>query len=148
MHRMRVECPNCSAAYEVPERLLGTKARALRCARCDTVFEASAPIPEEERPPPPPPPEPERAAPPPPPEPLPEPEPDPQPEEEARFDEAPPAPLVPPPMRERPAKAPILAWGASLLAVGGGVYALFAYRDAVAEAWPPAARLFLWLGMG
>jgi predicted Zn finger-like uncharacterized protein len=147
MQRMRVECPSCRAAYEVPERLLGAKARALRCARCGTVFEAAAPVAEEERPPPPPP-EPVRAAPPPPaPRAAPAPEP-PAEEEEARFDDTPPAPLVPPPRRERPAKAPVLAWGASLLAVGGGVWALFAHRGAVVEAWPPAARLFLWLGMG
>lgn len=31
---MRVVCPSCNAAYDVPERLLGGGARRLHCNRC------------------------------------------------------------------------------------------------------------------
>lgn len=31
---MRIVCPSCDAAYEVPESLLGDDAQVVRCARC------------------------------------------------------------------------------------------------------------------
>jgi hypothetical protein len=44
--------------------------------------------------------------------------------------------------------APILAWIASLLALGGGLAALWRYREAVVAVWPPAGRLLALLGGG
>jgi len=38
---MQVTCPNCSAGYEVPDRLLSASGRRLRCARCASEFRAS-----------------------------------------------------------------------------------------------------------
>ncbi|WP_372621232.1 zinc-ribbon domain-containing protein [Falsiroseomonas sp.] len=91
---MRIACPNCSAEYEVPDSLLATGPRLLRCARCGHQFQAAlpgAPPAPEAAPPPPaaPPPAaaPEEAAPPPPPEP-------------------PPPPPEPPPPAEPPRRAP------------------------------------------
>lgn len=40
---MRIACPNCSAEYDVPESLLATGPRLLRCARCAHQFEAALP---------------------------------------------------------------------------------------------------------
>jgi predicted Zn finger-like uncharacterized protein len=40
---MRIACPNCSAEYDVPESLLATGPRLLRCARCAHQFEAVLP---------------------------------------------------------------------------------------------------------
>lgn len=40
---MRIACPSCSAAYEVPESLLASGPRLLRCARCGHQFQASMP---------------------------------------------------------------------------------------------------------
>jgi hypothetical protein len=44
--------------------------------------------------------------------------------------------------------APALAWLASLLALGGGLMALWRYREAVVAVWPPAGRLLALLGGG
>lgn len=38
---MRVVCPNCAAAYEVPTRLIGAGPRPMRCARCAHVWTPS-----------------------------------------------------------------------------------------------------------
>lgn len=118
---MRIACPNCAAEYEVPESLLATGPRLLRCARCSHQFQAALPEPEpdlpvferpavplaerlaglgpaeppEPEPPEPPPPEPE-------PEPAP-PEPEPPPPEPPVLPVEPPAPAPAPPPREEPA---------------------------------------------
>ena len=42
---MRINCPGCEAAYEVPEAQLGT-ARGLRCARCDRQWRTAGRTPE------------------------------------------------------------------------------------------------------
>jgi predicted Zn finger-like uncharacterized protein len=39
---MRIACPNCSAEYEVPDSLLASGPRLLRCARCGHQFQAKA----------------------------------------------------------------------------------------------------------
>jgi hypothetical protein len=44
--------------------------------------------------------------------------------------------------------APALAWITSLLALGGGLLALWRYREAVVVVWPPAGRLLALLGGG
>ncbi|MGH7066829.1 MAG: zinc-ribbon domain-containing protein [Acetobacteraceae bacterium] len=33
---MRLACPTCATAYEIPDHVLGTGRRTLRCARCGT----------------------------------------------------------------------------------------------------------------
>lgn len=43
---MRLACPNCATAYEIPDRVLGTGMRKLRCARCGTEW-ASPALPAE-----------------------------------------------------------------------------------------------------
>jgi predicted Zn finger-like uncharacterized protein len=40
---MRIACPNCSAEYDVPESLLASGPRLLRCARCGHQFQAVSP---------------------------------------------------------------------------------------------------------
>ena len=40
---MRIACPKCLAEYEVPDSLLATGPRLLRCARCTHQFEAALP---------------------------------------------------------------------------------------------------------
>lgn len=40
---MRISCPSCSAAYEIPDHVLGKAGRTLRCARCGTEWAISVP---------------------------------------------------------------------------------------------------------
>jgi predicted Zn finger-like uncharacterized protein len=40
---MRISCPNCDAAYEVPDTALAAGPRRLRCARCGHQFQAALP---------------------------------------------------------------------------------------------------------
>jgi predicted Zn finger-like uncharacterized protein len=140
--RMLIECPKCAAGFQVPERLLRDRNRPLRCGQCGTVFATPEP-------------------------PAPEPEP-------FAFR----APEPPAPMVEEPREAPTLvaeelspkpevahdtqpeagqgaasrglraAWAASIALLLGGGLAAIIKRDAVMEAWPPAARLFAALGLG
>jgi predicted Zn finger-like uncharacterized protein len=154
---MRIACPSCAAEYEVPEAALAAGPRRLRCARCGHQFDAAAPPAE------PPPVVAAVAAPPPPPEPPPEPppapmaspapappEPAPEPDLPAREPPPPPkprdaapaaAPLVDPP--PQPPRGPlILAWLISLAVLGGLGWALWRYRAAIVESFPPAARLY------
>ncbi|WP_372491113.1 zinc-ribbon domain-containing protein, partial [Falsiroseomonas oryziterrae] len=37
---MRVACPACAAAYEIPDELLASGPRLLQCAACGAQFEA------------------------------------------------------------------------------------------------------------
>lgn len=149
---MRIACPSCAAEYDVPEAALAAGPRLMRCTRCGHRFEAAAPPPAE----PPPAPAPEPA-----PEPAPDPAPDPgAPRRGAsalRPESAPPAepPAPPPPPAlapapERPLDPPpqpprgalILAWLLSLAVLAGLGWALWRYRDAIIESFPPAARLY------
>ena len=137
---MQIECPSCSAGFEVPERLLRDRTRPLRCSQCRTVFPMPAP-------------------------PMPEPEPAarraPEPPPPRAVEEPPPAPVIkelrpePEPAAETPPEAANeassrglrAAWAASIaLLIGGGLAAIIK-RDVVMEAWPPAARLFAALGL-
>jgi predicted Zn finger-like uncharacterized protein len=141
--RMLIECPKCEAGFDVPERLMRDRTRPLRCGQCGTVF----PMPE------PPAPEPEpvafHAPEPPPPalvveEPRPEPAAlaeEPRPEPSAAADSPPEA------ANEASSRALRAAWVASVALVLGGGLAAIIKRDAVMEAWPPAARLFAALGL-
>ncbi|MBC9207686.1 zinc-ribbon domain-containing protein [Roseomonas aerophila] len=130
---MRLECPACAAAYDVPDALL-KPGQPVRCVRCHALWQ-----PDTET-------TPDPAPPPPPPQPV--------------LPPAPraitPAQLQPgrPPAVSAPARspraslaAPVLAWAASLAVLVGAGAALVYHRAAVIEAWPPAAHLFLALGL-
>ena len=137
---MQIECPSCSAGFEVPERMLRDRTRPLRCSQCRTVF----PMPEL---------------------PAPEPEPvawrAPEPPPLRVVEEPPPAPVIeellpepepadetlPEAANEASSRRLRAAWAASIaLLIGGGLTAIIK-RDVVMEAWPPAARLFAALGL-
>ncbi len=168
---MRIVCPSCQAAYEVPDKLLAGSPRKVRCARCggDWVPEpVPAPTPATLPATPPgaddppgdffasPPPEPNPASPepdlPPPPPVLIAP---------ASPPAASPAPravekLVPAPggaddAAPRDRRLVMVAgalWLASLAAIATATWAAFAYRDDIMAAWAPSRRLFSLLGLG
>ena len=170
---MRIACPSCSAAYEVPDALLAAGPRLLRCARCGAQFTATGtapPAPAEVPPAPPePPPAPAPAAaaapaPEPPGEAPPEPPPEPPLAETVTLarDRPPPtrgptrhSPIDAPPTAESeepPAGAArgrlAAAWFASVALLAALVVALLRWHAEIAAAWPPAARLFGALGLG
>jgi predicted Zn finger-like uncharacterized protein len=91
---MRIACPNCSAEYEVPDAMLASGPRVLKCARCGHGFQAALPaaVPRQPAPPPP------RRGPEPPPAARREPSPPPPRE--------PPAPGPPPPASRREPSPP------------------------------------------
>lgn len=131
---MRIACPSCAAAYDVPDRLLAGTARALRCSRCGAGFALPAAAPVVAVPP---------AVP------VPSAE--------------PPLAEAPPPPRDAPAPAPrerapvaagpgnqaalLRAWVVSLVLVAGAILGLLLFRSQVMAAWPPATRLFVVLGL-
>jgi predicted Zn finger-like uncharacterized protein len=133
---MRIECPACAAAYEVPDRLLAGPARTLRCSRCGADFalpQGAAPEPAVVAPP-----DPARPA-------------------EARPMAFAEAPRVPEPLASR-ALAPIppstsispalaSAWVASIAMVGGAVFAFFYFQAGVMAVWPASTRLYAALGL-
>jgi len=152
---MRIVCPSCQAAYEVPDKLLGGGVRKVRCARCGTEWvpaaDPAAPpeapaivplLPPDDAPasaavaPGPPAPAPPVAEPP-----------------------SPPAPMLPRPGPDRAAEIPKpreerglavlagLAWLASLLLLAGAAWATITWRTEIMAAWAPSRRLFLLLGL-
>jgi predicted Zn finger-like uncharacterized protein len=132
---MRIACPACAAAYEVPDRLLAGPARSLRCSRCGADF----PLPRSEAPeaaPPPAPPE-LKAEPPrvidlgPPPGPRPEPL----------------ASRALTPIPEPPSPALARAWVASIAVVAAAVIGFLTFHAKVMEVWPASTRLFAALGL-
>ena len=150
--RMLIQCPDCAAAFEVPERLLVDPTRPLRCSQCRTVFpipESAAPKTkgwERAEPVAAPPPRPPPAA-----RPVAEQEP---PAAQAMAPEAPAEPLVARDSPPEPANDGVssrrlrAAWVASILVlILGGVGAI-AKRAEIMEAWPPSARVFSALGLG
>ena len=141
---MLIECPKCEAGFQVPERLLRDRTRPLRCGQCGTVF----PMPE----PPAPEPEPVAFRAPEPPRPAPvvaEPRPEPVPLAEEPRPEPRGAGDTPPEAATGAASRGLrVAWAASIALLLGGGLAAIIKRDAVMEAWPPAARLFAVLGLG
>lgn len=141
---MRIVCPTCQAAYEVPEKLLSGTPRKVRCARCGNTW-----LPEAAAPPPAAPPDAmadERSQPPAP-EPAPEPELPPPPiVPRAELKLAPPAP-EPAPGRGMALLAG-LAWLASVAALAGAGWAAFAWRDEIMALWAPSRRFYLLLGLG
>jgi predicted Zn finger-like uncharacterized protein len=123
---MRLVCPHCAAAYEVPPSKLGGR-RRLRCARCGQVWIApgepagAAEAPDTSS----------RDAP-----------------EAAAPRVAPPGPAAATP---RPASRGRLAlrlcWAASLVILAVGAWEAVAWRGAVMRAWPPSQRLYAVLGL-
>ena len=175
---MRVACPSCGAIYEIPDPVLGSGARTLRCGRCGTEWSLAA-SPSKSTP--------ERMAAPREPEPEPvqaKPEPRPveptEPAAEAEnvhAAEAPRALTAIPPIggRERPPEWPLgppappvagpsrtgpepqrrqgtalawLGWLASVAVIGLLLWAGYQYREGVMHAWPPSQRLYTLLGLG
>lgn len=143
---MRITCPACAATYEVPDRLIGT-GRSLRCRSCGHAWrvtpeepgaEAAVPAPAGAAAEAPPPPLPDPGTLPDPPAALPGPRRAPQ-----LID----PPLPRPEALPRPVGTALrLAWAASLIAVLAGLAGLWLFRAEIAEAWPPAARLYRILG--
>jgi len=135
---MRITCPSCHAAYEVPDGMLGA-ARKVRCARCAFEWLPEPPI----------------APPPPPSEPPPPLRVEARPERPPRLE---PLPPLPPPermpasaMRQRSRPPPVLA-SLAVLAISVVVlvslgWAAYAWRAEVMHAWPPSQRLFEAFGL-
>jgi predicted Zn finger-like uncharacterized protein len=162
---MRIVCPSCQAAYEVPDKLLSSGPRKVRCAKCgkDWMAEAEAPAEDEVAEPPA-----DAAAP----EAVSGPRalPAPHAEEAAEPDLPPPPAVVPEPARaaepaapraqeklvpepgERPSRALVvvagLAWLASVGVLAGAGWAAVAFRADVMAAWGASRRLYALLGLG
>lgn len=144
---MRILCPACAAAYEVPISLL-KPGQAVRCARCGKEWTPDL--------------EPEASAAPPEPPPLPS-----SPSMEGdRIALRPPSDAASgPPSRPtpRPTSRPTvlrhtpappgaraglsLAWAGSILALGVLLALAYSERAAVMQAWPPSARVYAALGL-
>lgn len=159
---MRIVCPSCQAAYEVPDKLLSSGPRKVRCAKCGGDWMAEAepePAPATGEAEPDMPPAAPRA-----PEGLPPDDDEP---------DLPPPPVVPlmqpagggpdavvPRAEEKLAPAPGerpsrklaivagLAWLASVAVLAGAGWAAVAFRAEVMAAWAPSRRLFALLGLG
>jgi predicted Zn finger-like uncharacterized protein len=131
---MRIVCPSCTAAYDVPDTRLPASGR-VRCARCAHEWSVAPPdvpsraalIPEPEI----------KSAPAPTLAPIPPAEPPPRPW---------PALLVPTaePTRNRAAGA---AWTVSLLVLVVLAVAAYAYRVDIMRMWPPSARAYQLFGL-
>jgi predicted Zn finger-like uncharacterized protein len=146
--RMRIVCPSCSAAYEVPDSLV-TAGRTVRCARCGgewTPVQAGAVERESEITPMEAPPsdfsEPVAITTPPAPvsDATPVAEPSPRPSsamDRLAVQSAPPSSRL----RLR------LAWLASLVLLALLCFAAYAWRADIVEAWPPSARMYAAFGM-
>ena len=139
---MRIACPACNAAYQVPDDQL-SEGRVVRCARCGTDWAPIEAIPaddgeagREERPEPVV--EPRKA------EPVVEPR-------KVAVDEEIPIPR-PPVLPQAPRKPPgpallVAAWVLSLAVVGGAIAGLYVGRERVMAVWPPSIRAYAPLGL-
>lgn len=152
---MRIACPSCEAAYDVPpDRLL--PGRSVRCAKCGKVWEpvaredATPPVPFKEA-------APADAPQAPVPEALPD-APVPAPAPPAAPDpvapEVPESAAVPTLMPAGPVQASrrgsgviVLAWVASFALLGAAGYMAVTYRAALMQAWPPSIRAYAVLGL-
>jgi predicted Zn finger-like uncharacterized protein len=154
---MRIVCPHCDAAYEVPESRLGS-ARRLRCARCGQEWQLAA--------------EPEQRAEPPAPMPMMTarrpasspivdaldgvPPPASTPESAPASAPGPmltlPALTVAAPLVERGSQArtpaPVLAgWGVTVLLLAALLTAGYVWRGPIKTAWPPSQRAYAAIGL-
>lgn len=145
---MRIACPNCHAAYEVPEPLLAA-GKPVRCARCGNEWRpissaaAPAPVPEPRLEPP---------------APLHAPALEERLRTEPRLAGYRPRSVDtaddarPPPRDDEINLAPnrrgaLLAWLVSLAILALLIWAAFAFRNQVMGAWPPSTRLYAVLGL-
>jgi predicted Zn finger-like uncharacterized protein len=144
---MRIVCPTCEAAYDVPDHLMAAGKRT-RCARCAREW-----IPQPDVPPPAEPvrpvvPDPPVAAPPPPPPPprlvvppplVAKPEPPPVPRAE---------PVAPVARDKAPSRRPVaIALGGSVLVLVAMLGAAVQWRGPIMQAWSPLERLYGWVGL-
>lgn len=158
---MRISCPNCEAAYDVPETALASGPRRLRCAKCGHQFQAALPgtAPSRAEPPPVPvatvePAQPAVSIPNPPPPRL---------AEKLATEKPPrpePAPTLPPMphnraqgrLRDAPSSPPdrfaLAGWLLTIAVLGVAGYAAYAFRVEIVTAWPPALRVYALLGLG
>jgi len=153
---MRITCPTCEAAYDVPDARIAA-GRAVRCARCgsDWVPLADTALPPPQVPPVPDPVLPTAAA-----------TSQPVPAASVATMAVPgttttalPTATMPPPIAaapqsppatariRRPAPPILLAWAASLALLGFLVWAGIAWRAGIMHAWPPSERLYAALGL-
>jgi len=141
---MRIVCPACQAAYEVPVTLLAP-GQAVRCARCarewvpEPASGLAAPSPAYE--PPPPQVSPSAAAP--------EPVASAVPAAEADILPARPRTArrpvpVPPPPRNTAVR---FAWAATVLLIAVLLWGGYTQREAIMQAWPPSVRVYDALGL-
>lgn len=146
---MHVTCPNCAAAYDVPDRLLAAGPRVLQCTKCSHKFSVD--------------PSPQRAPPelafvaqavvdpvpvaadqaPPPPPPLP-----PSPRAEAPAPKAATEPVLAASRAEKGTRGALLGWIATICLLALGVGLVAGNQAQIAAAWPPAERLFDWVRLG
>jgi predicted Zn finger-like uncharacterized protein len=138
---MRIACPSCSAAYDVPDSLM-TAGRVVRCARCGGNWTpvAAAPVPEPQAE-------------------APQPLPDEPPAVAAATEDGPATPMLARPSamdrlaaHARPALPPPatrlrLAWAGSLVLLVLVAGAAFAWRGQIVDAWPPSARAYAFFGL-
>jgi predicted Zn finger-like uncharacterized protein len=137
---MRLACPSCQAAYEVPDVLVGAAGRRMRCVRCATEWIGGAPVP-------PPPREVEKPA----------------------VVERAAAPVAASPAgasaareswsadrRPEPRPAPVrrtrgltvaLSWLLTFAVLGTAAAACYKWRAEVMTAWPPSQRVYAALGL-
>jgi predicted Zn finger-like uncharacterized protein len=156
---MRIDCPSCAAAYDVPaDRLVA--GRAVKCARCGTLWTPPAPeAPAAEAAPPsvaevPPPPAPESAVPPTVPMAAPDAAIVPAAGPGAAIDRPMPAPIAanPPPRPSpepgRASAAPLVAaWLLSIAALAVLGWVAVDRRNEIMAAWPPSTRAYAAIGL-
>ena len=139
---MRITCPTCDAAYEVPDKMMGAAPRRLRCAKCHEEWLADPSPPIMEAPA------------------SPAPSSEPQPPVPVMADDMPPPPrqadvhvetlarlpatAAPPVASSRVALA---AWGLSLVVLAVLGAAAFQWRDPIMQAWPPSQRAYAVFGL-
>jgi len=150
---MDIACPNCAATYRVPDALLAS-GKPLRCAACGQEWVPATPLAAELEPPAPEDAMPDFLAPEPPVE-------APALMQDASLEPAPSRrpPIVPPPLQRRgpphlgrgplpqvvaaPRRDALLpiAWLVSVIVVLLMVLGLLLFREQIAQAWPPFARV-------
>jgi len=138
---MRIACPSCSAAYDVPDSLM-TAGRVVRCARCGGNWTPVAAAPAVE------------------PEPVvPQPLPDERPAAPPAAQDGPDPPVLARPSamdrlaaHARPALPPPatrlrLAWAGSVALLVLATAGAMAWRSQIVDAWPPSARAYAFFGL-
>jgi predicted Zn finger-like uncharacterized protein len=162
MRRMRIVCPSCSAAYDVPDALLRGR-RTVRCAACarewsltdippagsESLFRPEPPPREDTL---------EAVAEPAPPRALPDPawRDEGHREEGGRREGIPREAIARAIAMDRLRNAPpprggglglALAWLATFVALGAALWCAYGWRLEVMNAWPPSVRVYAFLGL-